>query len=240
MNIENGLELNNNLNNKNDLSNEQNVFLSSMLGKAINKGLDFGLRAILPDFVEEQVIDVKDSLLNFGLKEGISKAIEGAINLGKSAIGVLTGNFENVSQMQTAVKQGEVMDNLSSSLDSVIDKISDNKAVDSEVTNSIKQGKNNILNSVESNIDKSFSKQLNIESNLETYMNNWKDAYKNQNFKDMEKEFKKIKKELKNLVPLENSIKEARIIENIHTLIKNNGQNFDLSKTEQELVNKLY
>ena len=47
------------------------------------------------------------------------------------------------------------------------------------------------------------------------------------------------KKELKNLVPLEKSINEARTIENLHTLIKNNGHNFDLTETEQELIKKL-
>ena len=55
----------------------------------------------------------------------------------------------------------------------------------------------------------------------------------------MEKEYNKIKKELKELVPLENTIKNARYVENIHTLIKNNGENFDLSLEEVELASQL-
>ena len=44
---------------------------------------------------------------------------------------------------------------------------------------------------------------------------------------------------LKELVPLENTLKNARQIENIHQLIKNNGQNFNISEEEIELVKKL-
>ena len=44
---------------------------------------------------------------------------------------------------------------------------------------------------------------------------------------------------MKNLIPLENIIKEARTIENTHLLIKNNGQNFNLNDQEKELIEKL-
>ena len=55
----------------------------------------------------------------------------------------------------------------------------------------------------------------------------------------MEKEYKKIQAELKELMPLENTLKEARIIENLHTIIQNNGQNFNLSNEQVELANML-
>ena len=55
----------------------------------------------------------------------------------------------------------------------------------------------------------------------------------------MEKEYNKIKSELKNLVPIENTINNARNVELLHNLIKNNGQNFNLTQEEIELTNKL-
>jgi len=55
----------------------------------------------------------------------------------------------------------------------------------------------------------------------------------------MEKEFTKIKKQLKELIPLEETLKNAREIENIHTLIKNNNGNFNLSQDELDLAKKL-
>lgn len=62
---------NNNLELNNKIVNEktQKSFLESTLGKAVNTAVDIGLRAILPDFVENQVIGIKNNLLNYGLKD---------------------------------------------------------------------------------------------------------------------------------------------------------------------------
>ena len=61
----------------------------------------------------------------------------------------------------------------------------------------------------------------------------------NKNFEGMEKEYIKIEKILNNLVPLEKIIEQARIIENLHNLIKNNGQDFNLSQEQLALAEKL-
>ena len=55
----------------------------------------------------------------------------------------------------------------------------------------------------------------------------------------MEKEYKKIEKQLKEIAPIENIINNARKIEVLHNLIKNNGKNFNLSKEQLELAEKL-
>lgn len=239
MNVENALQLNNNLKTGVNLVEKQNSFLDSFLGKAINTGVDFGLRAILPDFIEDQIINIKDNLLKYGLKDGISKTIEDAINLGKSAIGIVTGNFEDVSQMQSAIKSGGLIDSFSKVFDFALNQAQKNGVINSKTSNLIKQGKNSLLNSVENNVQKSLSEQLNTSNNLEKYINSWKKYYNNQDFTKMEKQYKKIKKELNNLMPLEKTINEARTIESIHTLIKTNGHNFNLNETEQELIKKL-
>lgn len=51
----------------------------------------------------------------------------------------------------------------------------------------------------------------------------------------MDKEYNKIKNKLEELVPLENIIKKAREIENLHMLIKNKGGKFEISNEELEL-----
>ena len=61
----NNLELNNKIVNE----NTQKSFLETTLGKTVNTAIDIGLRAILPDFVENQVIGIKNNLLNYGLKD---------------------------------------------------------------------------------------------------------------------------------------------------------------------------
>ena len=55
----NNIELNNNLIKEND----QKEFLETTLGKTINTAIDIGIRALLPDFVDEQIINIKDKVI---------------------------------------------------------------------------------------------------------------------------------------------------------------------------------
>ena len=66
-----------------------------------------------------------------------------------------------------------------------------------------------------------------------------KEFYKNKDFQGMEKEYKKIRNNLEKLVPIENTINAAKKIEVLHNLIKNNGQNFNLTEEQIELAKKL-
>lgn len=235
------IEKNNKIEIKNEIVNEksQKNFLESTLGKTINTAIDIGIRALLPDFIDEQVINIKNNLIKNGLKEGISKTIDDAIDIGKSAIGIVTGNFENVNQMQTAVKTGGIIDGISTLLDTVVNKVQSKGLIDYNVARTIKEGKNIILNNVESNIEKTFTDQIKSAEYTNKYINNWKNYYENRNFEGMEKEYQKIKKELKNLVPMEKTINQARTLENLHMFIKNNGQKFNLSNEAIELAEKL-
>lgn len=233
--IDNGINLNNEI----QIREEQTNFLETTLGKTINTAIDIGIRALLPDFIDEQIINIKDNLLNYGLKDGITKTIDDAIDIGKSAIGIFTGNFESVSQMQNAIETGGLIDGISSLLDTVVDKVNKKGIINYNIANTIKQGKDIILNSVEHNIEEKFKEQ-NVEvENIEKYMNNWKENFKDKNFGKMEKEYNKIEKILETLAPLEEIINQARIIGNIHNLIKNNGQNFNLNQEQLALAQKL-
>ena len=240
MEIEN-LEKNNNLDVENNLTveKEQKGFLESTLGKTINAAVDIGIRALLPDFIDEQIINIKDNLLEYGLGDGIKKTIDDAIDLGKSAIGIFTGDFENISQMQSAVKNGGLIDGVSSLLDTVVDKVSEAGLISNGVAETIKQGKDVILNNVESNIENTFSEQYSAIENIDNYINNWKDSFEKQDFDNMEKEYLKLEEQMQTIAPLTKTIEEAKTIELLHNLIKNNGQDFNLSQEQLELVEKL-
>ena len=228
-----------NLDNKIINSNDQTNFLETALGKTINTGIDIGIRALLPDFIDEQIINIKDNLLNYGLKDGITKTIDDAIELGKSAIGIFTGDFENISQMQSAIQAGGLIDGISSLLDTIVNTVNQKGIINYNIANTIKQGKNIILDSIENNIEEKFKEQ-NIEiENIEKYMNNWKENFNNKDFKGMEQEYSKIEKVLNNLAPIEKIITQARTIENLHNLIKNNGQDFNLNQEQLALAEKL-
>lgn len=237
----NNLEKDNNmeLSNKNVNETSENNFLETTLGKAVNTAIDIGIRAVLPNFVEDQVINIKENLLNYGLKEGIKQTIDDTIDLGKSAIGIFTGNFENVSQMQNAVKSGGLIDGISSLLDTVVDKVRKEGIINSTVANTIKQGKNVILNNIENNITSTFNRQYEAIDQANKYISNWKECFEIKDFSGMEKEYKKLEKQLNDMVPIEKTIDEAKTIQILHNLIKNNGQEFNLSEEQLKLVEKL-
>ena len=151
-NIEKTTKVENLIENEVTIEN-QNKFLQTTLGKTINTAIDIGLRGIMPDMIEKQIIDIKNVLLTCGLKEGINTAIKSAIDLGKSALGIITGNFENLSQVHTAVKKGGIIDGISNVLDNVVSSASKNKLISKGTERFIKKGKNAILDAVSTNIE---------------------------------------------------------------------------------------
>ncbi len=234
------IDIQNDLNNKNlEVGKEQKSFLETTLGGIINTGLNLGIKYLLPDFVEDEVIKIKDTILNEGFKEGLNTAIDEVIDFGKSAIGIVTGKFDDISQMQKAVENGGIIDTISKGIDTGINKVNEKGKLNDTISNVIKKGKNLILDNISSNIEEMIVEQGNEINKFETSINEWKKAYENKDFNLMEKEMKNINKYLEKIMPLENIIKEARIVENIHNLIKNNNKNFEINEVELEAANVL-
>lgn len=237
--MELALELNQNNNLNDNLGKAQNNFLESNLGKIINTGIDAGLRYLLPDFIENQVIDIKDTLFSEGLKGAIDKAIDSVINTGKSVLGIFTGNFESIGQAYDVVKKGGLLNSISQGIDYVLDKAKKNETIPKDAASLIKDGKNDIIKDIEKGIDKTLSDQLKSVEKIDKYCTNWQKFYEKQDFDSMQKEFTKIKKEMKAILPLENVINKMREIENLHNLVKNKGGDFSLSQDELEIAKKL-
>ena len=217
----------------------QNKFLQTTLGKTINTALDVGLRGILPDMVEEQIIDIKNVLVKNGLKEGIDAAIKAAIDLGKSALGIFTGKFENLSQAHTAVKKGGIIDGISEVIDNVLESSTKNELISKGIGKLIKKGKNAILDTISSNIEEKFLQEINSLEKVSKYISNWKNYYNLKDIDGMEKEYRKLKKQMDTIMALDSTISEAKKIENIHNLLKNKGINYELSEEEKQLINIL-
>ena len=234
-------EIENNLTNNNELikTEDQTNFIETSLGKTINFGLDIGLRAILPDVIEEQIIEIKNTILKEGFSEGIQKVISSALDFGKSALGIVTGNFENISQVQTAVKNGGIIDGVSNLVDTILNKTTQKGIQSYGMTNTIRKSKNVLLNSITNKIEEEFNSQLDAAEKLEKYSNNWKEYYNAHDFDGMQKEYDKMREKLKILIPMETTLKQARVIENLHTLIKNNGKNFNLTEEQKKLAELL-
>ena len=224
---------------KNNIKIEKNNFLNNMIGKTINNAIDIGLKSVLPDLIENQIIDIKNSLIENGLTEGIQTAVDSAIDFGKSAIGIFTGNFENITQVRMAVADGGIIVTMSNVLDKVIEKTYQSGVINESIGRVIKKGKNVLLENISSKIKSELDEQTNTIEKLSRYLENWKEYYNNKDFNGMTKEYNKIKKQLENIIPLENILKETKEVDTLHNLIKNNGKNFDITDLEKEVAKKL-
>ena len=229
--------LRNTLTNSTSLSNQQNSFLQSNLWKTINSGLDVGIRALLPDFLEDAVIGIKDALVNNGLQGGIQKAIDIAKDVTGS--GIITGAYKTITEAYNSLKNGNLIGELGNAVTNSITSASKNNEISAEVYTTLTNGTKTLMDSIESNIKESFNDQLNSLEKLNKYNNNWRECFENKDFTGMEKEYKKIKNILEKVMPTENTIKQSKIIENLHSLIKNNNKNFDVSEEQIELAKKL-
>lgn len=230
------MELIENLNLENSVENN---FFQSNLGQAINSAVDIGLKAILPNFIEDDIIEIKDAFIEEGFSEAIDTAIDKAVSLGKTAIGTITGSFETVSQAKKAIEKGGLINGVSDAIDFVLKKAKSAGLISKDVSNLIKNSKNAILNTVSTNIEKEFDIQNEKIEKLQNYNNKWKEAFENKDFEKMSQNMKKIQKILSNIIPIENVINESRTMENLHELIKNNGKNFDLNEEEINLAKML-
>lgn len=230
------MELIENLNLENSVENN---FFQSNLGQAINSAVDIGLKAILPNFIEDDIIEIKDAFIEEGFSEAIDTAIEKAVSLGKTAIGTITGSFETVSQAKKAIEKGGLIDGVSDAIDFVLKKAKSAGLISKDISNLIKNSKNAILNTVSTNIENEFDIQNEKIEKLQNYNNKWKEAFENKDFEKMSQNMKKIQKILSNIIPIENVINESRKMENLHELIKNNGKKFDLNEEEINLAKML-
>lgn len=236
-----GIEIDNNINQEitRTIKQEQQSFLQTTLGKIVNSAIDIGLKTILPDLIENQIIDIKNTILENGFSAGIKEVIDSSIDTGKSLIGIATGEFENIAQIEMAVKKGGILDQISGLLDYSINFANKRNLIDNNISSVIKKGKNTIISSISNKIEETLTNQIKAVEKVEKNCEKWKESYGNKDFFEMEKSYKLIKNSLSKIIPLENIIKEARAIENMHELIKNNEMNFDLSSETMQLAQKL-
>lgn len=154
-------------------------------------------------------------------------------------MGIVTGKFENLSQVHTAIKKGGIIDGISEVIDNVVSSATKNKLISKGTSRLIKKGKNAILDTISANIEDKFMQEMNSLEKVSKYISNWKNYYNLKDIEGMEKEYKKIKKQMDTIIALDSTISEAKKIENIHNLIKNKGKNYELSEEEKKLINIL-
>ena len=206
-----------------NIGEKQNKFMESTIGKVINTGIDLGLRALLPN-----------AIVNDGFKEGIKAAISTATQIGKNIKGVFTNKFDSVSDAYMAVRSGGIIDTTSKMLDAAVNSAKSNKLISNTTAKVLKQGKNVVKDCLSSRIEESFMEQVDGVEKVGKYIQNWHNYLEQKDVEGMKREYNKINKKIDTLLPLESTLKEARIIENVQTLLKNKGNKFE-DITEEEL-----
>ena len=215
------------------LVQEQNRFFDSRFGQAIDRGIDLGIRAIFPDFLEQSVINVKNTLIQEGLREGINKAVSEAVNMGRRAIDAVRGVFRSGNDARSAVEQGDLIGNVSKEIDEVVGKLGNHTVEGIHIGNRLAQGKEMMLELVRRNIDSSLSMQNELSNEMDGRITNWNSAFENEDFSRMQGEYEIITEIASNLMPTERLQSDLRKLENIHNLIKNNRKQLQYLRTRK-------
>lgn len=227
LNLENSIDLKNQENNFNNI----NEVLSNIFGNVVNWSIDAAIKYFLPDSIENSIINIKNNLLGDNIQNIIKGNIDNISQTVKANYISEKDQVTDVNKLEKILNNPKIVKALTEIVENVLDEMN--------INNKNEKNKNIIYENVEANIDNEIKKQIDSIKKIESYKEQWYKNYNEQNFKDMNKVFNNIKKEIKNIIPLENTIKEIRKIENLNELIKKRGGDFNITKEEMELANKL-
>lgn len=181
------------------------------------------LRSFLPDLIEDKVIKIKDQL-------GLSQLSKKVADFTKDVINNKNEKKENKNMSDLDIEK---------ETRKIISSIKDSYNLSTQQIKKLEKNKETISNKVEQELNKKIENYVNIFKKNDEYVNEWKEFYNSKDFKNMEKVYKKIEKNMKDIALIEEKIKEVRELENVHLLIKRKGGDFNLTNEELELTKSL-
>ena len=144
--------------------------LESKMGKILNSCLDAGIKAVCPNIIDDELIEIKDAVIENGIEGGIKEIITSVKDFGKSALGLITGNFESIEQIELAVKNGGVIDTVSDIIDLAIDSATKNGKIDKDISTLIKKGKKAIVKDFTKSMSEDLLEEQKTLEKIEKYI----------------------------------------------------------------------
>ena len=92
------------------IGQKQNKFLDTMLGKAINTGINLGIRALLPNFIEDQVRKV--STLNKNIERWNEYYNQHDFDGIRRETNNIQRNIKSLFPIETTIKEARKIENL--------------------------------------------------------------------------------------------------------------------------------
>ncbi len=216
-----------------DLKNIQETFINSNITQIVNTAIDMGLKSLLPDFLENEVIDVKNKLIEGGLEDGINSAIVNTIKVGKKLLGLENSNFNSIEQAKDTINKGNLANNVANNIDSILEKVSN--SISGNIVNIIKDGKELVLDNINTNVEIEFNNELKALGKIEKYIKNWEKYYLKKDVEGLNNELNKIEKQMKKILPIEEILNKVENIRSINGLIEEDN-NFDFSEIYLDLA----
>lgn len=185
----------------------------------------------IPDNYKEKVAE---QFKNFDVKEIASAATETALRTGMKSLGMKVSVFDNIKDLGTAIKEGDIKSCISKGIDVALSTMK----LPSTVKNAIKSGKTLILeNAFEDELKKVMEKQKNTISRIDKKCNQLETAIEEKDEKTVNRISKTLKTDLEKVMPIEKTIERGRCVLNKCELFKNKD-NKALTQVEAELCEK--
>lgn len=227
---------------ENTKETEQKEFLDTTIGKIVDAGLDFAISTFVPDLIEKPVSKLKDKLLSWDFNKEKETISSGALEQTKkseenSGKEVDIGNV--VANLKDFLKEEKTINSFSKIIDAAIKELVDKDKISSNVSKMVKEGKNAVVEKIKEKIDHELDGQIVYVEELKEQTEKWKNYYQEKDIKNMKAVSKKIDSLMKDIMPIDTILTEAKQIQNLQQLIENNNNQFDLSSTQLELAKML-
>lgn len=209
-----------------EINNSQTNFLNNILEKALNFGVNMGIKAITPDFVEDQVIEIKDNIIENGFEKTVSSLVNQVQDFGKNVMGLFNGNFNNSKELEQATKNVELYNMVEQLVNKGIDRAIKSKKINKDLGNFLKDTNSVIVENFSKDLNKSILKENKNFEKLDQYNKDWENAWLDRDIEKMEKALENINKMLEKLTKYKDPIIKADRLNELHNHIVKSG-NFD-------------